>query len=166
MAAYKKIRQFLFPSVTPKVLLRILLVALAAYLFFGHICIPLRIKGYSMEPLYRNGSVNFCWRLKYILSGPERHDVVLVSFAGKNVMLLKRVVALEGETVEFRDGKLFVDGIELDEPYARYPCNWDLSPRQVKRGFVYVVGDNRNVPMEQHNFGQASLERILGAPLW
>lgn len=92
--------------------------------------------------------------------------MVLVRFAGKNVMLLKRVVALEGETVEFRDGKLFVDGIELDEPYARYPCNWDLSPRQVKRGFVYVVGDNRNVPMEQHNFGQASLERILGVPLW
>ena len=81
-------------------------------------------------------------------------------------MLLKRVVAREGEQVEFRDGKLFVDGKEIEEPYVRYPCNWNLSPREVEQDGIYVVGDNRNMPIENHHFGQASKKRIIGVPLW
>lgn len=119
-----------------------------------------------MEPTYRNGSFNFYWRVAYLFSEPKQYDVVLVRFAGRKVMLLKRVVALEGEQVEFRDGKLFVDGKEIDEPYVKYPCNWNLPPRQVEKGYVYVVGDNRNVPIESHQFGQAPLKRIQGKILW
>ncbi len=81
-------------------------------------------------------------------------------------MLLKRVVALEGETVEFRKGALFVDGEEIDEPYVQRRGGWYLPPRQVKRGNVYVVGDNRGVPMKEHTFGQTSADRIVGAPLF
>lgn len=81
-------------------------------------------------------------------------------------MLLKRVVALEDEQVEFRDGKLYVDGKEMDEPYVRFPCNWNLSPRRVEKDCVYVIGDNRSMSIENHHFGQASKSRILGTPLW
>ncbi len=81
-------------------------------------------------------------------------------------MLLKRVVALEGQRVEFRNGKLFLNGLKVDEPYVRYPCNWNLPPRQVREGYVYVVGDNRNMPMTNQSFGQALSKRIIGAPLW
>ncbi len=81
-------------------------------------------------------------------------------------MLLKRVVALEGETVEFRDGKLFVNGGEIDEPYVRGPYHWNLAPRQVGQDRVYVVGDNRSMPVKSHTFGQVSRQRILGRPLW
>jgi len=61
-----------------------------------------------MEPTYHDGGVNFCWRLRYLSSEPKKRDVVAVRFAGNKVMLLKRVIALEGEQVEFRNGKLFV----------------------------------------------------------
>jgi len=166
MALYRRIHQFFFPSLTPKFLIRALLVALFAYLFFGHICIPLRIRGYSMEPTYHNGGVNFLWKLCYTFSKPKRYDVVAVRFAGNRVMLLKRVVALEGERVEFRSGRLFVDGKEVEEPYVRYPCNWNLPPRQVEKDCIYVVGDNRGMPIEDHHFGQTSMKRILGMPLW
>ena len=161
-----RIRQFLYPSLTPKTLARIALVALFAYIFFGYICIPFHIKGYSMEPTYTNGHINFCWTPVYISSEPARYDIVLIRFAGKKAMLLKRIVAMEGETIEFRDGKLFVNEMELNEPYLRYPCNWNLEPRQVKKGHVYVVGDNRNMPIKNHNFGQTSINRIIGIPLW
>lgn len=166
MAAGVKIRRFLFPRLTRGFFVRAAVVAAFAYLFFGHVCIPLRIKGSSMEPTYRDGRFNFCWRLRYILSEPKRHDVAVIRFAGKRVMLLKRVIAVEGEKVEFRHGKLFVDGKEIDEPYVRYPCNWDLPPRQVEKGHVYVMGDNRNTSMRYHGFGQTSIKRIVGAPLW
>lgn len=119
-----------------------------------------------MEPTYRSRGINFCWRLRYLFSKPKRHDVVVVRFAGSKVMLLKRIVGLEGERVEFRDGKLFVNGSPLEEPYVRHPCNWNLSPRKVDDHCVYVVGDNRSMPIENHYFGQASMERIMGGPLW
>jgi signal peptidase I len=166
MTVHHKIRQFFFPSLTPKFLIRVSLVALFAYIFFGHLCIPFTIQGISMEPTYHNGGVNFCWRLHYLFSEPKRHDVVTVRFAGNKVMLLKRVVAREGEQVEFREGKLFVDGKEIEEPYIRYPCDWNLPPRQVEEDCIYVVGDNRNMPIENHHFGQTTKNRIMGVPLW
>ena len=166
MATSSRIRQFFFPSLTPRFLLRVALVAIGSYLFFGHICTPLRIEGYSMEPTYHNGGINFCWRLQYLFSEPQRGDIVLVRLAGSRVMLLKRVVAVEGEEVAFHDGKLVVGGTEISEPYVQYPCDWELSPRQVAPGNVYVVGDNRSEPLERHYFGQVSLERIVGGPLW
>jgi signal peptidase I len=162
----RKMRQFFLPSLTPRFLIRIIVVAISAYLFFSYVFLPLRIQGNSMEPTYRNGGINFCWKLGYLFSKPKRYDVVVVRFAGNKVMLLKRVVALEGEQVEFRDGKLLVDGKAIDEPYVRYPCNWNLSPRQVESDCVYLVGDNRGMPIENHYFGQASKKRIMGAPLW
>jgi signal peptidase I len=166
MAVNKKIIQFFFPSLTPKFLIRVALVALFAYLFFGYLCIPFYIQGISMEPTYHDGRINFCWRLSYLFSDPKRFDVVAVRFAGAKVMLLKRVVAQEGEQVEFREGELFIDGQEIEEPYVRYPCHWNLPPRRVEKNCVYVVGDNRNMPIENHHFGQTSKSRVLGVPLW
>lgn len=162
----QRIRQFFFPAFTPRFLLRLALVAVGAYLFFGQVCIPFRIQGRSMEPTYQDGRFNFCWTPSYWFARPELFDVVLIRFAGQQVMLLKRVVALEGETVEFREGRLFIDGKERFEPYLKYPCDWNLPPRTVEQGKVYVVGDNRNQPSEAHQFGQTFIMRIRGKPVW
>ncbi len=160
------VRQFFFPSLTTGFLIRIFLVSLLAYLFFGYLCLPFTIRGISMEPTYHDGGVNFCWKLRYLFSDPKRHDVVAIRLVGNRVMLLKRVVAQEGEQVEFRGGKLFIDEQEVDEPYVRFPCDWNLPPRRIEKDCVYVVGDNRNMPIETHHFGQASKTRIIGVPLW
>ena len=166
MVPKKILRQFLLPPITRTFLIRISIVALASYLVFGHLCLPIRIQGSSMEPTYHDGAVNFCWTLGFFFSKPGRHDVVAIRFAGHRVMLLKRVVALEGERVEFQNGKLLIDGTVLDEPYVRYPCHWNLPPRQVEKDCLYVVGDNRNMPIEYHYFGQAPVNRVVGTPLW
>ncbi|MGB9630199.1 MAG: signal peptidase I [Thermodesulfobacteriota bacterium] len=162
----QRIQQFFLPSLTPKFLIRVAVVSLLAYLFFGYLCIPIRIKGISMEPTYHNGDFNFCWRLRYLFSKPNRYDIVAIRLAGQKMMLLKRVVALEGEEIAFRQGKLLINGKELEEPYLRYPCNWDLPARKVEKDSVYVVGDNRNMPMESHHFGQTPIHRIVGVPVW
>ena len=160
------IRRFFFPPLTPKFLIRVSVVAFSAYFFFGQICTPLLIKGSSMEPTYHSGGINFCFKLKGLISDPKRFDVVALRFAGSRRMLLKRVIALEGEQVEFRDGRLFIDSRSVEEPYVGYPCNWNLPPRKVEKGNVYVVGDNRSMPIEQHMFGQTAVSRIVGTPLW
>jgi signal peptidase I len=166
MAIKDNIVRFLFPALTWKLLVRVSLVAILSYLFFGYLCIPLHIEGISMEPNYHDRSFNFCWKLRYLFSAPQRHDVVAVRLAGDRVMLLKRVVAFEGEQVEFRQGKLLVNGQELEEPYVQNPCDWDLPPRIVERDSIYVIGDNRSMPIENHVFGNAPIRRIVGVPLW
>jgi len=119
-----------------------------------------------MEPTYHDNGFNFCWKPSYFFSRVRRFHVVAVRLAGERVMLLKRVVALEGEQVEFREGVLFVDSEEVPERYVVYPCNWNLPARKVEKGCVYVVGDNRNMPIEQHVLGQVEVKRVVGKPLW
>lgn len=156
------IHRFLFPSPDKRFFIRLFLLALACYLIFGHVLIPLRIQGLSMEPTYHDRSFAFCWRLQYAFSPPKRFDVVTVRYSGRSVMLLKRVVALQGETVEFRKGMLYVNGKLMEEPYVRHRSGWELPPRTVAPGHVYVVGDNRGTPMAQHLFGEVDLNRIVG----
>ncbi len=59
---------FSFPSLNKRYFLRLLFIALACYLIFGHLLIPLRIQGFSMDPAYRNNSFAFCWRLQYLFT--------------------------------------------------------------------------------------------------
>ncbi len=156
------LRKFFLPSLTRAFLLRVLLLSISCLLIFNYLLIPLRIQGQSMEPTYRDNSFAFCWRLQYLFSKPARSDVVTLRYAGRKVMLLKRIIALAGDTVAFRKGILFVNGQRTPEPYVRYTSNWDLSERTIKPGHVYVVGDNRNTIMSRHRFGQIPVNRIIG----
>jgi signal peptidase I len=160
------LKNFFLPKMTLKYLIRVVVVAILAYLIFGHLCIPMRLNGSSMEPIYHDGGVNFCWTPSYWFKNPKRGDVVMVRLAGKKIMFLKRIVAFEGETVEFKDGKILIDGKEINEPYVRFQCDWNLPSRKVETGNVYVVGDNRDMNIDNHIFGQTSVKRIVGKPLW
>jgi len=77
-------------------------------------------------------------------------------------MLLKRIIALEGETVEFRKGILYVNGDLVEEPYVRHRSDWNLPPRTVASDHVYVIGDNRGKSMDRHRFGEIDMNRIVG----
>ena len=141
-------------------------VAAVAYGFFGYICVPARINGRSMEPTYRSGGFMFCWRPRYWIHPPRRGNVVMVHLAGRKVMFLKRVVALEGDTLAFRDGQLILNGEAVAEPYVTGPCNWNVSPRRVLWGRVYVIGDHLSMNRAEHQAGSVSIHRIEGGSLW
>ena len=159
-------KQFFCPTLNRSFAIRIAWVTATALVFFQYMLTPFYISGHSMEPTYRDGSFNFCFRLRYVLSEPRRRDVVTIRLAGESVMLLKRVVGLSGDVVEFKSGRLFVNKRPTQEPYLVFPSDWNLAPRTIKPGYVYVVGDNRSVPIEVHQFGQTPVKRIVGVPLW
>ncbi|WP_338032312.1 signal peptidase I [Desulfobulbus rhabdoformis] len=160
------LRTFLLPKVNRAYLLRLLALVVGSVILFSQVLLPLRIQGHSMEPTYRDGTWNFCWRGRYLFHDPKPGDVVVIRFAGTRVNLLKRIVALSGETVAFQKGVLLVNGRAVNEPYLQDPLPWNLAPRTVEPGKVYVVGDNRRVPMEVHQFGQVNMQRIVGGLLW
>jgi signal peptidase I len=145
---------------------RSIIVAIVAWIVFGFVLPPIHLDGKSMEPTYHDGSYHFYWRQSYLFASPARGDVVAIRFAGKKVVLLKRIIGLGGDTIAFENGVLFRNGHPVPEPYVRFRSNWNLKPRKVRPGRLYVVGDNRGVPMNQHHFGQVNSSRILGKVIW
>ncbi len=162
----KVMKDFLFPRLTRRLFLRMAVVAVASLLLFYFVLVPVRLRGKSMEPTLENGSLHFILTCSYLFSEPEAGDVVGIRLAGRRVLLLKRIVAVGGETVSFRDGSLFVDGSLREEPYLRSECDWNYGERKIGAGNYFVVGDNRAVPMENHDFGEVPGKRIAGRLIW
>lgn len=157
---------FFFPKVTRKFLLRLSIVIFVAYIFFRFVWRPGYIMGRSMYPTYSQKSFNFCWRGAYLFREPARGDIVMAQFGSKKVMLLKRIVAIGGDTVEFRKGKLFLNGKEVKEDYVVLPCSWEMPPRKVSENSFYIIGDNRSMDIHKHMFGAVHRRYILGTPVW
>jgi len=143
-------------------LVRACVLAAVAIAVFKFILLPVRVTGGSMEPTYHDTRVNFINRLAYWHREPHRGDVVGIRFAGHRVMLLKRVVGCPGELVGFQNGRVSINGEVLDEPYVKLPSDWSRTPVQLGPDEYFVVGDNRSMPMENHMFGIAKRERIIG----
>ena len=82
-------------------------------------------------------------------------------------MLIKRVIATGGQTVDLRDGVVYVDGVPLDEPYTQGKPSNDLNsgityPYTVPEGHVWVMGDNRTNSADSRAFGAIPLESVTG----
>ena len=145
-------------------LIRIAVLVVVCLVAFKYWLLPIRVDGPSMMPTYRAGGVNFVNRLAYLRHEPRRGDVVAVRYSGRSIMLMKRIVALPGETIEFVDGRIVINGRFLNEPYLKYECDWTVRPPRFQLGDdeFYVVGDNRSMPFEDHMQGAARRERIVG----
>ncbi len=101
------------------------------------------IKGRSMEPNFKTGQRVIVAKAFYQV---QRGDVVVfASTEDANKDLIKRVVGLPGDQIEWRDGKLLVNGEPLEEDYVEHPARpYELSPdEKVPPGKFYVLGDNR-----------------------
>ena len=159
------VSEFFLPRPTRGFFIRLIVVVAVAAAVFGFLLIPCVIDGASMVPTFPAKGFTFCWRGRYWFSSPQRGDVVVVKYTGR-IFFLKRIVALPGDTVAFRDGRLLVNGKVAHEPYLRYICTWELPERLVEAGHYYVVGDNRSQLLNDHLFGQVPARRIIGAPLF
>lgn len=160
------LRNFFFPKMNKVFFIRMGITVVLLSVLFGFILMPAFINGKSMEPTYSAVGFNFCTKLKYKLNPIKVGDVVVIRYVDKK-FFLKRVVALSGDVVEFRKGVLYVNDIAQQEPYIKdNKCDWDLPPRVVQAGHVYVVGDNRTMPINQHQFGQVANSRVVGGVLW
>ncbi len=144
---------------------RIVVLVAVSLVVFNFLLLPIRVQGISMLPTYRTNRINFVNRLAYVFHEPRRGDVVAIRYAGKHVMLMKRIIGLPGETISFQGGRAHINGRPLDEPYVKFPCNWEIPPRQIGPNEYFVVGDNRSMPEAAHDKGKAERRRIVGKVL-
>lgn len=120
-----------------------------------------RVEGQSMEPNLHNNQRLIIEKITYRFHSPSRGDIVVIR-RPQPEPLIKRVIGLPGETVEIRDGKVFINGEPLDEPYLDQPTLGTMPPRLVPEEHVFVLGDNRNASNDSRAFGMVSFDDIIG----
>jgi signal peptidase I len=136
-----------------------LLIALAINFFVAQ---PTLVRGYSMEPTLHQEERLLVEKISYRFRQPQRGDIIVLKVAQEPIPLVKRVIALPGETVEIRQGKVYVNGQHLDEPYLGQTPYGNMNARQVPAGSIFVLGDNRNNSNDSRAFGMVPLDDILG----
>ena len=134
---------------------------------FGHYTIPAK----SMETTIVSGD-NLIADQRYYRSRTPRPSEIVV-FRRNNTLLVKRVVAAGGSTIEGRNGIILVDGHAVDEPYVQHsgPSRDYLNnfgPVTVPDGKLFVLGDNRDVSFDGRvpEFGLVDLKAVVAKPLY
>ena len=101
---------------------------------------------------------------------PKYRDIVVFDDpTGEFPTLIKRVIAVGGQTVDLHDGAVYVDGKKLEQPYTHgkpsYPQILNF-PVQIPEGYVWVMGDNRTNSGDSRSFGPVPLSAIHGRAFW
>lgn len=125
----------------------------------------------SMENTIMPGDRLIGNRLAYIKEGPERGDVVVFRYPDdEDILYVKRVIGLPGETVVIQDGKVYIDGEELEETYLKEEWTVATGPYifEVPEGCYLMLGDNRNNSKDARYWDNTyvALDKILGKALF
>ncbi|MCI8469664.1 MAG: signal peptidase I [Eggerthellaceae bacterium] len=136
---------------------------------------PLALQAYaipsgSMEGTILVGDRVYSERISYLFHDPEPGDIITFEDPHcPNSVLIKRVVATGGQTIDLVDGQVVVDGTPLDEPYVNgkptYPLDgWTaLSyPYTIPEDELWVMGDNRTNSQDSRCFGSVPVDSVTG----
>ena len=139
-----------------------LLLLLIVFLVFRFVIGFSFVKGDSMEPTLHNDEIVMYTRIN---SKYNRGDIVSVRIPSGEYYV-KRIIAIAGDTIEIKDGKVYLNDKLLDEPYTggetlaaegivKYPLI-------IKEGQIFIMGDNREVSMDSRSFGVVGERQIKG----
>ena len=118
----------------------------------------------SMEPTVITNDKVIVTHFSYYLSEPKRGDVIVFEYPEDRTKdYIKRCIGLPGETVEFKDSKLYVNGELIEEPYLPEGLVFDdYGPVTVPEGSYFMCGDNRNHSADSRVWGFLPEDLIIG----
>lgn len=150
----------------------IIICLVVAKLITSFVFISVMVDGNSMNPTLQNGDKAITDGIFYKMFGIDRFDIVILEEEGYNEKLVKRVIGLPGETIQYEKGVLYVNGKEIDESFipdelaaqTTTPYGNDTFGYTLKENEYYVVGDNRqkNKSVDSRYFGPIKKSQIKG----
>ncbi len=131
---------------------------------------PTLVKGQSMYPTIDENDYLLISKISYMKETPQYGDIVvfqteLADANGKDKDLIKRVIALEGDTISIHNGKVFVNDEELEENYIYGGItNTYLEEITIEKDHVFVMGDNRpnSLDSRDERIGEVELDDVKG----
>ena len=147
-----------------KELLYYVLIVVAVILFRRYLYFPIIVRESSMNPTLYDGEVMILDRIGYKINGLNRFDIIVFNY--DNEKLIKRVIGMPGDTVEYKDNKLYINDKYIEEDYTREDAEdfilevigYDVIPENK----YLVMGDNRPISKDSRTIGLIDKKDILG----
>ena len=144
-----------FKELVPYVIIVLVVVLIRTFLFT-----PIKVNGDSMDNTLHNGDTMILNKITMKFNELERFQIVVIRT--KDTYLIKRIIGLPGETIEYKDGKLFINNKIMNDPYYNDGNTKDFDKVNIPKGYYYVMGDNRGISLDSRLIGVISKEDILG----
>ncbi len=158
------------------------LLALVLFLVIRNFIQNYRVENISMEPNFHEGQfliinrfaycpglhldvpvVNLHFEKSWCLWTPRRGDVIVFHYPpDPSKDFIKRVIGLPGETVEVRNGGVYINGELMSEPFGPNPGSYSAPPVTLAPEQIYVMGDNRNSSSDSHVWGPVPMSDVVG----
>ena len=155
----------------------IVIALVVALLLRNYVLTLAKVSGESMEPTLQHADRLYVNRMAYT---PKKGDVVIFEPASDpGRPYIKRVIATEGDKlyIDFSNGKVYLNDELLDEPYISEPTKLTGSyieflmlsgnyskenPIEIKEGYFWAMGDNRNASKDSRELGQIPVDELIG----
>ena len=134
------------------------IVIILVLLFKKFLYTPIRVNGESMMKTLHDGDIMILNIIDYKVHGVKRFDIVVVDEGDE--LIIKRVIGLPGDTVEYKNNKLYINGKKVNDKYASRETE-DFSVLVPKNEY-FVLGDNRTNSLDSRAFGTFSSKKIKG----
>lgn len=143
-------------------------------LFYLFILSPTEIGGESMNPSLRNNEFVLLYKLYYYQNEPQRGDIVIFkSPKNPDVDYISRIIALNGDTLQIKEGLVYLNGSILQEPYVVGMTMPSIDEGTIKEGeiftiptdTIFVMSDNRQHASDSRNFGPVQKKNLVGIPV-
>ncbi len=138
---------------------------MASFFIITFLYQPVRVEGTSMQPELRDQDRLFVNKFAYDFEKISRDDVVVFYYPrDPSKSYIKRVIGLPGDNIAIRDGRVYVNGELLDEPYVpkMYRDVRSMSEITVPPNEYFVMGDHRSISSDSRDFGPVPRKLIYG----
>lgn len=150
LSALKEVAQIIVPAIT---------LTLIIHLFLAQATV---VYGQSMQPNLQPFERLVIEKLSYYLHDPGRAEIVVLDLPQMQELMIKRIIGLPGETVEIRQGHVYINGIEVPESYDHTASDSFYGPITLEADTYFVLGDNRNNSNDSRSFGPIHRSSITG----
>ncbi len=136
------------------IIILILFIVIVIRLF---IISPIKVSGLSMYKTYDDGDILLLTKIGYEI---KRFDLVVINRNGE--LIIKRVIGLPGERLEYKDNQLYIDDARVDEEYLDEFEYTDDIIVEIPNDSYFVLGDNRDISRDSRDFGSVHKKQIVG----